>query len=198
MNKKAVLAWALALLPYAAALSQSQADDPVIMTINGEPDLRSEFEYSYNKNNSEGVIDKKTIEEYVDLFVNFKLKVCAALDAKYDTLTSFQQEFRQYRDQQLRPAMVTNAMLAISENKIARILKEHRMVAKSGRKGRPKAPKPTEEQYIEENLIKDKFGITIPNHLWCSDITELKCKSGKLYACGINGRISSKKPLKWP
>ena len=118
MNKKAVLAWALALLPYAAALSQSQADDPVIMTINGEPVLRSEFEYSYNKNNSEGVIDKKTIEEYVDLFVNFKLKVCAALDAKYDTLTSFQQEFRQYRDQQLRPAMVTNADLEAEAHKV--------------------------------------------------------------------------------
>ena len=118
MNKKAVLAWALALLPYAAALSQSQADDPVIMTINGEPVLRSEFEYSYNKNNSEGVIDKKTIEEYVDLFVNFKLKVCAALDAKYDTLISFQQEFRQYRDQQLRPAMVTNADLEAEAHKV--------------------------------------------------------------------------------
>jgi transposase InsO family protein len=75
--------------------------------------------------------------------------------------------------------------IAISENKIARILKENGLAAKSGRKGRPKAPKPTEEQYIEENLIKDKFGITIPNRLWCSDITELKCKSGKLYACGI-------------
>ena len=62
--------------------------DPVIMTINGNPVLRSEFEYSYNKNNSEGVIDKKTIDEYVDLFINYKLKVAAALDAKLDTATS--------------------------------------------------------------------------------------------------------------
>ena len=49
-------------------------DDPVIMTINGQPVNRSEFEYSYNKNNSDGVIDKKTVDEYVDLFVNYKLK----------------------------------------------------------------------------------------------------------------------------
>ena len=84
-------------------------DDPVIMTINGEPVLRSEFEYSYNKNNSEGVIDKKSIEEYVDLFINYKLKVCAALDAKFDTLQSYKDEFAQYRDQQLLPAMVTDA-----------------------------------------------------------------------------------------
>ena len=87
----------------------AQANDPVIMTINGAPVLRSEFEYSYNKNNSEGVIDKKTVEEYVDLFVNYKLKVVAAIDAKFDTLTSFKNEFAQYRDQQVRPTIITDA-----------------------------------------------------------------------------------------
>ena len=39
--------------------------DPTIMTINGQPVSRSEFEYSYNKNNAEGVIDKKSVDEYV-------------------------------------------------------------------------------------------------------------------------------------
>lgn len=80
--------------------------DPVIMTIDGKPVLRSEFEYSYNKNNSEGVIDKKTVNEYVDLFVNYKLKVQAALDAHLDTLTSFKKEFTTYRDQQIRPTII--------------------------------------------------------------------------------------------
>ena len=83
-------------------------DDPVVMVINGQDILRSEFEYSYNKNNSEGVIDKKNVGEYIDLFINYKLKVAAALDAKYDTLTSFKEEFAQYRDQQVMPAMVTD------------------------------------------------------------------------------------------
>ena len=41
--------------------------DPTIMTINGQPVSRSEFEYSYNKNNADGVIDKKSVDEYVDL-----------------------------------------------------------------------------------------------------------------------------------
>ena len=83
-------------------------DDPVIMVINGKEVPRSEFEYSYNKNNSEGVIDKKTVEEYVDLFVNYKLKVVAALDARLDTTTSFKKEFAKYRDQQVRPTLVTD------------------------------------------------------------------------------------------
>ena len=67
--------------------------DPVIMTVNNKPVLRSEFEYSYNKNNNAGVIDRKSVKEYVDLFINYKLKVEAALDAKLDTMESFRKEF---------------------------------------------------------------------------------------------------------
>ena len=101
----------------AAALPQPQTDDPVVMTVAGQPVLRSEFEYGYNKNNSDGVIDKKTVDEYTELFINYKLKVAAALDAKYDTLTSFKKEFAQYRDQQVLPAMVNDAdMLAEAHN----------------------------------------------------------------------------------
>ena len=119
----AIAAFFLAVVPCVAAVPQQ--DDPVIMTVNGEPVLRSEFEYSYNKNNSEGVIDKKNVGEYVDLFVNYKLKVCAALDAKYDTLTSFKQEFAQYRDQQVKPTFVTDEdMLAEAHNIYDRTAKE--------------------------------------------------------------------------
>ena len=73
----------------------------------------------------------------------------------------------------------------ISEYRIAKILKKYDLTAKSGRKGHVRKPKPTEEQYYEENLIKDKFLVTEPNYLWCSDITELNCLKSKLYVCGI-------------
>ena len=90
----------------AIALTSAAQEDPIVMRINGVPVPRSEFEYNYNKNNSEGVIDKKSVEEYADLFVNYKLKVQAALDDHLDTLSSYQQEFRTYRDQQIRPLLV--------------------------------------------------------------------------------------------
>ena len=109
--KKIAIAAILVAFPFAASFAQPQGNDPVIMTVNGQPVLRSEFEYSYNKNNSEGVIDKKSVEEYVDLFINYKLKVAAALDARYDTLTSYKKEFAQYRDQQVLPMLVTDADL---------------------------------------------------------------------------------------
>lgn len=82
-------------------------DDPVVMRINNKDVTRSEFEYNYNKNNAEGVVEKKTLYEYVELFVYYKLKVAAAEDAGYDTLSSFRREFRTYRDQQIRPLLVT-------------------------------------------------------------------------------------------
>lgn len=90
-------------------ISAAQAqNDPIIMTVNGMPVTRSEFEYSYNKNNSEGVIDKKTVKEYVDLFVNYKLKVAAAIEAGIDTTQAFKSEFAMYRDQQIRPMVIND------------------------------------------------------------------------------------------
>ena len=84
---------------------------------------------------------------------------------------------------------IRKALLAegkdISEYRISKILKKHGLEAKSGRTGKLRPPKPTEQQYIEENLIKNKFEVTEPNYLWCSDITELKCYRDKVYVCGI-------------
>ena len=92
-----------------AAVSAWAQTDPVVMSVNGIDVHRSEFEYSYNKNNGETAVDKKSVDEYVELFVNYKLKVAAALDAKLDTLTSFRQEYAMYRDQQVRHTIVTDA-----------------------------------------------------------------------------------------
>ena len=71
---KKVFAVFLAAVPCVALFAQSNTD-PVVMTVAGVDVPRSEFEYSYNKNNTDGVIDRKSVEEYVELFINYKLKV---------------------------------------------------------------------------------------------------------------------------
>lgn len=73
----------------------------------------------------------------------------------------------------------------VSEHSIARILKVNGLKAKTGRVRKHHSPKPTGQQYYQENLIKDKFSVQVPNALWCSDISELKCLNSKLYVCGI-------------
>ena len=106
---------------FAALLSQqslAQSSDPVVMTVAGVDVPRSEFEYSFNKNNGDDVVEKKTVEEYAELYANYKLKVQAALDAKLDTMTSFQQEYAMYRDQQVRPTIVTDDEILATARKM--------------------------------------------------------------------------------
>ena len=107
----------LSVLLLSTTMAYGQTD-PTIMTINGQPVSRSEFEYSYNKNNADGVIDKKSVDEYVDLFINYKLKVQAALDAHLDTLSSFKKEFLSYRNQQVRPTFITDADVEAEGHKL--------------------------------------------------------------------------------
>ena len=81
-------------------------DDPVIMRVNGVPVTRSEFEYSFNKNNADGVLDKKGVQDYVPLFVDFKLKVEEAKAQGIDTLQSIRDELEGYKEQMVMPTLV--------------------------------------------------------------------------------------------
>lgn len=108
----------LAAMLIVASSAGAQTADPVVMTINGNPVLRSEFEYSYNKNNSETVVDKKSVADYVPLFVNYKLKVLAAEAACIDTTSAFRKEFLSYRDQQVRPSFINDDDVEAEARKI--------------------------------------------------------------------------------
>ena len=102
----------LTCLSVVALMAGAQTPDPVVMVINGKQITRGEFEYSYNKNGGvEGAVEQKTVPEYVDMFINYKLKVAAAESARLDTLSSFRREFLQYRDMQLTPYMVDQAYI---------------------------------------------------------------------------------------
>lgn len=108
----------LAAMLIVASSAGAQTADPVVMTINGKPVLRSEFEYSYNKNNSETVVDKKSVADYVPLFVNYKLKVLAAEAAGIYTTSAFRKEFLSYRDQQVRPSFINDDDVEAEARKI--------------------------------------------------------------------------------
>lgn len=84
-------------------LFSSNAQDPVVMTIAGEDVYKSEFEYIYNKNNTVSTSDKKSLDEYVDLFINYKLKVAEAKRQGYDTRDGYKKEYEQYRLQLSAP-----------------------------------------------------------------------------------------------
>lgn len=85
--------------------------DPIVMRVNNKDITRSEFEYSYNKNNNEQTLDQKTLDEYVQLFIDFKLKVADAEALRMDTLSSFQSEFKGYRNQQAQEYLIDTAYI---------------------------------------------------------------------------------------
>lgn len=94
MNKT-LIAGALCAMTVAAALAKGSAD-PVLMTVNGKDVPLSEFEYLYHKNNSQQ-LQPQSIDEYVDMFVTYKLKVADAEAAGIDTTAKFIDEFKGYR-----------------------------------------------------------------------------------------------------
>ena len=83
-----------------AALSLNlMAQDKPLMTINGQPVSAEEFLYIYEKNNQAGALDPKTMDEYLDMFINFKLKVVEAESQGIDTTEAFKKELKGYRAQ---------------------------------------------------------------------------------------------------
>ena len=77
--------------------------DPVILTINGSEVHKSEFEQIYWKNKKEKLATKEDLDEYIKLFVNFKLKVLAAENLGLDTLKKFTNELNGYKIQLQKP-----------------------------------------------------------------------------------------------
>lgn len=79
---------------FVATIIHAQGNDPVVMKVNGKDVKKSEFEYLYKKNNT-GI----ALDEYVELFKNFKLKVAAAEAEGIDTTAAFVKELKDNRDQ---------------------------------------------------------------------------------------------------
>ena len=77
--------------------------DEILMTVNGNPVYKSEFEQIYWKNKKETIATKDDLNEYIELFKNFKLKVTAAEAKGLDTLKKFIKELNGYKVQLEKP-----------------------------------------------------------------------------------------------
>jgi len=111
--KKWMPAIALAMLAQCAIAQNTNGkaeglatDDPVLMTVDGKPVTRSEFEAIYKKNNKDVVVTKEALDEYLELFINYKLKVREAESLGMDTVKKFRDELAGYRTQLARPYLV--------------------------------------------------------------------------------------------
>jgi len=79
----------------------SAAEDKVLFTIGGTPVYTSEFEYIYKKNNFSNKADysRASLQEYLDLYTKFRLKVKEAESLGIDTVLAIKNEIGSYRQQ---------------------------------------------------------------------------------------------------
>ncbi|MDR0547671.1 MAG: peptidylprolyl isomerase [Dysgonamonadaceae bacterium] len=103
-------------LMVATTVVSAQTNDPVVMKINGKDVKKSEFEYIYNKNNNEDALDKRSLDEYITLFKNFKLRVAEAEAQGLDTTAAFRKELNEYRSQLAKSYLETEKAPGIVEN----------------------------------------------------------------------------------
>ena len=102
MNKLKSLLLLAALMP--AMLFAQGWKSKTLIKMGDKTITAQEFMDVYEKNNVKSdVIDKKDVDEYLDMFVNFKLKVTEAEALKMDTLPKFVKEFEGYRKQLAKP-----------------------------------------------------------------------------------------------
>ena len=86
------------------------AQDPVILTINDSKVYKSEFEQIYWKNKKEKLATKEDLDEYIELFINFKLKVIAAENKGLDTIKKFINELKGYQIQLEKPYLTDTSI----------------------------------------------------------------------------------------
>lgn len=87
----------------------SQDKNDVLLTIDGESVYVSEFKRVYNKNlDLVKEESQKTIDGYMDLFIDYKLKVAEAYDQKLNEQSSYIKEFSKYQEQLSRNYIYDN------------------------------------------------------------------------------------------
>jgi len=197
MKRNKLVVLALASLTTA---NLALAQEPVVMTINGKPIKKSEFEAVYRKNNGKEVNNAtKSVKEYVDLFSLFKSKVMEAEALGLDTLTTFKTELSGYRRQLAAPYLTDkntneNLLTEAYERMKTEVRASHILI----RLEEAALPKDTLEAWTRLTLIKNAVSGKVPTAAELNNYDKLlknstevarklKEKDSTMYKARING-----------
>ncbi len=106
-NMKKIILLLLFLPFYFNSYSQNN----ILLTVGDKKITKEEFLKMYNKNNSSNLLtEKKSIPDYLGLFIDYKLKVLEAERNKVDTSQAFQKEFNGYLKQLVEPYLIDESL----------------------------------------------------------------------------------------
>ena len=182
----------------------AQANDPTLLTIDGKAITKSEFESVYKKNNGKDMsAEKKSVNDYLDLFVNFKLKVKEAEQMGLDTIPSFKQELSGYRKQLAAPYLTdkdaTDKLINEAYQRMQIEVKASHILAKCAEDA---LPKDTLEAWLRIKILLDvALGKTV-NTNQASEYETMVKKNGygktkptKADSAEVNQKINSIKDV---
>ena len=132
------------------------AQEQTFIDFGDEQVSKAEFKRVYLKNNSGEMVSKSTVKEYLDLYLNFKLKVKEAEARGLDTVSSFVTELKGYRQQLAQPYLSADGVLEeLKEEAYARLKEEvkvsHILIAS----GPEESPADTLKAYKKALKIKE-------------------------------------------
>jgi len=108
---KGLLLSLVVILTINSAVSQILSNNKVLVTIGDEEVTTTEFVNVYEKNNTQNdIYEAVAVTEYLNLYINFKLKVIEAEALLMDTASSFVTELKGYREQLAKPYFVDEAV----------------------------------------------------------------------------------------
>ncbi len=113
--KKTLALLASATLIFGCRSSQETktSKDPIILTVGEDQTSTLEFDHIYKKNNSRdtNAYSQQSLEQYMELYTNFRLKVLEAESLGYDTATSFKKELDGYRYQLAKSFLTEDSVI---------------------------------------------------------------------------------------
>ncbi len=133
----------------------AQTEDPVVMEIAGEKITKSEFVKSFKQANNINPSasptactyeKRKALEDYVELYTNFRLKLHDAYANKYDTSTALNNEYKVYRNEMAMPYLIDSASL---NNLLRQTYERNRYVVRASHIMVKLNPNPTPKDTLE-------------------------------------------------
>ncbi len=128
--KRSVASVLLSCLVVFVVTGQSNRDkSQTFFLVNKKPIMTDEFIYLYRKNHQHkpDEFTKHKIEEYLTLFINYKLKVEEARYRGLDTTSAFKKEYNTYRDELLKPYLpdskVVDSLVALTYDRLKEEIK---------------------------------------------------------------------------